>query len=45
MWLARGDTGGGTRVCELYNNNTTRQIVDRGGAFNIHDPEYKWTLA
>jgi hypothetical protein len=22
---------GGSRVCELYNNNTTRQIVDRGG--------------
>jgi len=27
-----GGTGGGSRVREWYNNNTARQIVDRGGA-------------
>ena len=42
--IGKGVRGGGTRVRELYNNNTTPQMLDRGGAFDIHHPEYKRTL-
>jgi len=29
--IGKGVRGGGTRVRELYNNNTTPQMLDRGG--------------
>jgi len=33
--IGKGGYGGGSRGRGLYNNNTTRQIVDRGGHFTF----------